>query len=162
MYYINLYHVSICYTHKKMVWWNPSPSDFTHPVSLGGLHSKHRRRLLALSQRNKAVLFSTPQKLLEINQQRSSESQSAQLSIWQFANIRHIGLHPHNYPNVPIRDVNRPLVYRPAYLHERGDLDPRRVFPPLHFSIKCFISKVQLVTLIKGCRFWRLLHRMIK
>lgn len=154
--------ISICYTHRKMVWRNQSPSDVTQPVSLGWLRSKHRRRLLALSRRNKALLFSTPQKLLGINQQRSSESQPAQLSIWQLANIRHIRLHPHNSPNVPIRDVNRPLVYRPAYLHERGDLDPGGVFFPLHFSIKCFISKVQSVTLIKGCRFCRLQHRMIK
>lgn len=113
-----------------MVWWNQSPSDFKQPVSLRGLLSKHRRRLLALSQRNKALLFSTSQKLLKINQRRSSESQPAQLSIWQCANIRHICLHPHNSPNVPIRDVNRPVVYRPAYLHERGDLDPDSFSPP--------------------------------
>lgn len=156
MFYINLQCVSMCYKHKKMVWWKQAPGDFKQPVSLSGLLSKHRRRLLALSQRNEALLFPTPQKSLKITQQRSSESQPAQLSIWQFANIRHIRRHHHNSPNVPIRGGNRPLAYRPAYLRQRGDLDPGSLLVSNALSQRCS------QWLIKGCRFWRLLHRMIK
>lgn len=121
-------------------------SDFKQQVGLITLtlfYSKHWHHLLALSQLNEVVLFSTSQKFFKISQQLSSESQPGQLSVRQFANIRHIRLHPHNFPNLPVGDINRLLVYSPAYLCDCGDLDPGSVFFPLHFSMKCLISEVQ-------------------